>query len=64
MEGRSLEDLFRGQPVDIPEILARLKSVARAEGLPFGNREMTYNSRPAQELGKWAESRGEGGRIS
>jgi predicted DsbA family dithiol-disulfide isomerase len=34
--------------------------VAREEGLPFGHREKTYNSRLAQELGKWAESKGKG----
>ncbi len=27
-----------------------------AEGLPYGNRTMTYNSRLAQELGTWADS--------
>ena len=32
-----------------------MKQVARELGLPFGDREMTYNSRLAQELGKWAE---------
>jgi len=39
---------------------ARLMQVARAEGLPFGHRDKTYNSRLAQELGKWAESKGRG----
>ncbi len=28
--------------------------------MPFGDREMTYNSRLAQELGKWAEQMGKG----
>ena len=28
--------------------------------MPFGRRTMTYNSRLAQELGKWAESKGRG----
>ena len=59
-EGRTLEDLFAGQPVDIPAMLARLKQVARELGLPFGDRPMTYNSRLAQELGKWAEEQGRG----
>ena len=27
-----------------------------AEGLPYGDRTMTYNSRLAQELGKWADT--------
>jgi predicted DsbA family dithiol-disulfide isomerase len=37
-----------------------LKQVANGFGLPFGHRTMTYNSRLAQELGKWAESEGQG----
>jgi predicted DsbA family dithiol-disulfide isomerase len=28
--------------------------------LPFGDRKMTFNSRLAQELGKWAEQMGKG----
>jgi len=39
---------------------ARLTRVALEEGLPFGPRDKTYNSRLAQELGKWAESKGRG----
>ena len=34
----------------------RLKTAAAGCGLPFGTRTMTYNSRRAQEAGKWAES--------
>ncbi len=41
-------------------MLAHLKTIADAEGLPFGNRTRTYNSRLAQELAKWAESQGKG----
>ncbi len=41
-------------------MIAHLKNVAEGLGLPFGNREKTYNSRLAQELGKWAESQGKG----
>lgn len=41
-------------------MLVRLRGVARAEGLAFGDRKMTYNSRLAQELGKWAEAKGRG----
>ena len=33
-----------------------MKRVANEEGLPFVERKWTYNSRLAQELGKWAES--------
>jgi predicted DsbA family dithiol-disulfide isomerase len=41
-------------------MMARLMHVAREEGLPLGHRDKTYNSRLAQELGKWAESKGRG----
>ncbi len=52
--------MFAGQPVDIPGMLAKLGSVARELGLPFVERTMTYNSRLAQELGKWSEEQGQG----
>ncbi len=35
---------------------ARLKGLADEEGLPYGVRTHTYNSRLAQELGAWAET--------
>lgn len=38
--------------------MARLKQAAQNAGLPFADRKMTYNSRMAQELAKWAESKG------
>ena len=41
-------------------MLARLEQAARDLELPFGDRKMTYNSRLAQELGKWAEQMGKG----
>jgi len=59
-EGLRLEDLFAGRPVDVPAMLARLKKAAAAEGLPFGDRKRTFNSRLAQELAKWAEEGGQG----
>jgi predicted DsbA family dithiol-disulfide isomerase len=40
--------------------MARLKKVANELGLPLGERKKTYNSRLAQELGKWAETKGKG----
>jgi predicted DsbA family dithiol-disulfide isomerase len=58
-DGQSLEQLFAGR-LDLDQIRARLKQAARDAGLPFGDRKMTYNSRLAQELGKWAESKGKG----
>jgi predicted DsbA family dithiol-disulfide isomerase len=41
-------------------MLAHMKQAARDLELPFGDRKMTYNSRLAQELGKWAEQMGKG----
>lgn len=59
-EGRTLDDLFAGRPVDVPDMLARLREVAAELKLPFGDRRYTFNSRLAQELGKWAEAEGRG----
>ncbi len=55
-EGRSLEALFAGRGYDIPKMQAQMRARMAAEGLPYGNRTMTYNSRLAQELGKWADT--------
>jgi predicted DsbA family dithiol-disulfide isomerase len=55
-EGRSLADLFRGRNVDRGAMHAQMKARMTAEGLPYGDRTMTYNSRLAQELGKWADT--------
>jgi predicted DsbA family dithiol-disulfide isomerase len=56
--GQSLEDLFANRPVNVKDLIQRLKLTAEALGLPFGNRTMTYNSRLAQELAKYAASNG------
>jgi len=37
-----------------------LNRIANRLGLPFGEPKNMYNSRLAQELGKWAESKGKG----
>ena len=60
LEGRSLEELFKGRGLDVPKLLADLKRRADDLGLPFGRREKTFNSRLAQEMGKYAESLGLG----
>ena len=56
-EGQSLADLFAGR-YDIEAMMQRCVQVAENLGLPFGHRTHTYNSRCAQELGKWAEEQG------
>ena len=62
-EGRSLEELFNASTTLIAEMVAGLKNTADSLGLPFGERHMTYNSRMAQELGMWAETKGAGHRY-
>lgn len=55
-EGKSLEELFAGRGYDIAKMQAQMRARMAAEGLPYGERKMTFNSRLAQELGKWADS--------
>jgi predicted DsbA family dithiol-disulfide isomerase len=59
-EGMELSELFAGREGEIKAMQARLSQLAAAEGLPLAERSRTCNSRHAQELGKWAESRGRG----
>ena len=59
-EGVELSELFAGREADIEATQKRLILLAAGEGLPLTVRTRTYNSRLAQELGKWAESRGTG----
>ena len=55
-EGKSLAEMFAGRGYDIDKMQAQMRARMAAEGLPYGERKMTFNSRLAQELGKWAES--------
>ena len=55
-EGRSMAELYAGRNVDPEAMYARMKGLMDAEGLPYGRRTHTYNSRLAQELGKWADT--------
>ena len=55
-EGRSLEDLFAGRGVDLDGMYTRMKGLMDEEDLPYSHRTHTYNSRLAQELGKWADT--------
>ena len=56
MEGRSMAELYAGRNVDPEAMYVRMKGLMDAEGLPYGRRTHTYNSRLAQELGKWADT--------
>jgi predicted DsbA family dithiol-disulfide isomerase len=60
-EGRAMTDLFAGRSE--AEMKARqdqMKGLMEQEGLPYGERTHTYNSRLAQEIGAWADTQ-EGG---
>ncbi len=60
LEGQALEDLFAGRDVDIEAMRDRMAGLMADEGLPYGDRTHTYNSRIAQEVGKWADVEGRG----
>ena len=59
-EGYSLADYYASRNLDVAQRVAHMRQVADQLGLPFGKREKIYNSRLAQELGKWAEKNGRG----
>ena len=62
-DGLTLEELFAGRGIDISSAQSRMQQLMADEGLPYGPRTMTYNSRLAQELGKWADTQVDGQRI-
>ena len=62
-DGQSLADLFRWRSVDLKAMYEQMRQRMAAEGLPYSERSMTYNSRLAQELGKWAETQPGGGAL-
>lgn len=55
-----LEKLFSTNSVAVEKMMNHLKKTAADLGLALGRREKTYNSRLAQELGLWAESKNKG----
>ena len=62
-EGVSIEELFAGRDIDMDAMYQRMKGLMEAEGLPYGQRTHTYNSRLAQELDKWADTQPGGAQI-
>ncbi len=62
-EGRALTDLFKGRSEEEMQARqAQMKGLMDQEGLPYGHRTHTYNSRLAQEIGAWADTQ-EGGEV-
>ena len=62
-EGLTLDELFKGRNIDVAAAQSRMSQLMVAEKLAYGERTMTYNSRLAQELGKWADTRPDGNKI-
>ncbi|MEQ8505707.1 MAG: DsbA family oxidoreductase [Rhodospirillales bacterium] len=62
-EGRTLADMFGVGDDEIAAKNARMQGMMQAEGLPFKDRSHTFNSRLAQEVGKWAETQDGGEAI-
>ena len=52
-----MKDLFEGRGLDLEAMHARMKGLMDIEHLPYNRRTHTYNSRLAQELAKWADSK-------
>ncbi len=50
--------LFQGRGIDLEAMHQKMKGLMDAEGLPYNRRQRTFNSRLAQELGKFGDSRG------
>ncbi|MCB1644056.1 MAG: DsbA family protein [Pseudomonadales bacterium] len=63
VEGRALSDLFRGRETEIAAFQDRMKQMAAEQGLPWGSRTMTWNSRRAQELAAWADTQPGGQKL-
>jgi predicted DsbA family dithiol-disulfide isomerase len=56
-EGRAMAEFYAERNLDPEAMYIRMKRLMDAEGLPYGRRTHTYNSRLAQELGKWADTK-------
>jgi predicted DsbA family dithiol-disulfide isomerase len=56
IEGRSMAEHYAARGIDPEDAYQRMKRLMDAEGLPYGKRTHSYNSRLAQELGKWADT--------
>ena len=56
LEGREMASFYRQRGIDPEASYQRMKKLMDEEGLPYGRRTHTYNSRLAQELGKWADT--------
>jgi predicted DsbA family dithiol-disulfide isomerase len=56
LEGREMAGFYAQRGLDPEQMYQQMEARMDAEGLPYGKRTHTYNSRFAQELGKWADT--------
>ncbi len=57
-------DLFKGaDPAVRQQFAEQMKARMTEAGLPYGSRNMTYNSRLAQELAAWADTQENGAAL-
>jgi len=62
-EGREMEGFYAERGLDPDKMYNDMKARMDAEGLPYGKRTHSYNSRLAQELGKWADTLEDGAKL-
>ena len=62
-EGREMAAFYAQRGRDPEQMYLQMKERMDVEGLPYGRRTHSYNSRLAQELGKWADTQPGGGAI-
>tara|TARA_R110002072_G_scaffold14107_7_gene58841 strand:+ start:9474 stop:10028 length:555 start_codon:yes stop_codon:yes gene_type:complete len=62
-EGTEMAGFYAQRGLDPDKMYSDMKERMDAEGLPYGRRTHTYNSRLAQELGKWADTLDDGEKL-
>ncbi len=62
-EGREMAGFYAQRGLDSDKMYTDMKERMDAEGLPYGKRTHSYNSRLAQELGKWADTLDDGEKL-
>ncbi|MBM3559197.1 MAG: hypothetical protein FJX53_04800 [Alphaproteobacteria bacterium] len=55
-DGRLMAEYYASRGLDPDAMYKRMKRMMELEGLPYGQRTHSYNSRLAQELGVWADT--------
>jgi|TARA_B110000503_G_scaffold142963_1_gene241865 predicted DsbA family dithiol-disulfide isomerase len=63
LEGRLLSDLFKGRESQVADFQRQMTQLTAEQGLPYGHRDKTFNSRLAQEMASWADTQPDGARF-